>query len=411
MKGKSSRKRVRWGGVLVAATALFTIMGTTAMAAGNWAAADLTAIAGAPPAASAPVGFTTNLSGQGPVARVVYRTRTGHVEQLYLAGGGTWKKADLTAIAGAPVAASAPFGFTTSLSGQGPVARVVYKTTPGHIEQLYLSGGGTWKKADLTAIAGGTIAVSAPFGFVTNLTGQGPVARVVYRGGSTGADIEELRLSGGGTWAAEDLSAMAGAPPATSAAVGYTTNLAGQGPLARVVYQTSAAHVEELSLAGGGTWKKSDLSATTGAPDTAGVPFGFATNLTGQGPTARVVYRTTPGHIEGLSLVGGGTWKKADLTAMAVAPTAILDPVGFTTNLTGQGPVARVLYKSTTGQVEQLYVGGGGSWAAADLTAIAGAPATLSPPFGFTTNLTGQGPVVRVVYTTFPGQVEQLYLS
>jgi len=47
--------------------------------------------------------------------------------------------ADLTQIAGAPAAVGNPDGFTTDLTGQGPVARVDYRTASGHIEELSVS--------------------------------------------------------------------------------------------------------------------------------------------------------------------------------------------------------------------------------------------------------------------------------
>src|SRR5262245_27206877 len=61
-----------------AAATVVLVASATAMAAG-WTRADLTAIAGAPHAAGNPAGYTTDLAGQGPVARVVYRTSSGHV--------------------------------------------------------------------------------------------------------------------------------------------------------------------------------------------------------------------------------------------------------------------------------------------------------------------------------------------
>jgi hypothetical protein len=53
------------------------------MAAG-WAGADLTGIARGALRLRQPVAFTTNLAGQGPVARVDYRTTAGGTEELSL---------------------------------------------------------------------------------------------------------------------------------------------------------------------------------------------------------------------------------------------------------------------------------------------------------------------------------------
>ena len=129
------RGRARRLSVLTALTSL--VFATPAYATGAWTPADLTVLTGAPLAESAPFGYTTNLTGQGPGARVVYRTPDGHIQELSLPSGGAgWNTADLTVLTRAPLAESAPFGYTTSLSGQGPVARVVYRTTDGHIQEL-----------------------------------------------------------------------------------------------------------------------------------------------------------------------------------------------------------------------------------------------------------------------------------
>jgi hypothetical protein len=63
----------------------FVLMASTGAVAAGWSKADLTAITGAPAAAGVPMGYTTNLNGQGPVARVVYETTSGHVEELSVA--------------------------------------------------------------------------------------------------------------------------------------------------------------------------------------------------------------------------------------------------------------------------------------------------------------------------------------
>jgi hypothetical protein len=51
--------------------------------------------------------------------------------------GGMWKKAALTDLAGAPPAAGDPIGYTTP-SGSGRTPRVVYRDGEGHIQELRL---------------------------------------------------------------------------------------------------------------------------------------------------------------------------------------------------------------------------------------------------------------------------------
>lgn len=347
------------GAAFVCAVTLLAV-GTPAAAAAGWAAADLTALAGAPNAvASRIVGYTTNLTGQGPVARVVYRTTGSHVQELSVSGaGGSWASADLTQLTGAPLSSGTPFGYTTSLTGQGPVARVVFRVSGGHVYELGVGGAGqSWKAANLTQLTGAPLAAGDPVGYTTSLTGQGPVARVVYR--TSSGHVQELSVGAvGGSWASADLTQLAGAPAATNGPFAYTTNLTGQGPVARVIYRTGSGHVQELSVgAAGGSWASADLTQLTGAPLISGTPIGYTTNLTGQGTVARVVYQTGSGHMQELNVGGAGqSWNSADLTQITGAPSASGGPFGYTTSLTGQGAVARVIYVTSGLHVEELSV-------------------------------------------------------
>ena len=159
-----------------------------------------------------------------------------------------WKHGDLTAQTRAPTAAGSLMGYTTSLGGQGPVARVVFLGHDDqHVHEFSLSGGGRWKHTDLTAQAHAPTAFlgSPAAGYTTSLDGQGPVARVLYWGYSD-AKVRELSLTGGGRWKHTDLTAQAHAPTTTGSLMGYTTSLGGQGPVARVVFLGEDQHVHEL---------------------------------------------------------------------------------------------------------------------------------------------------------------------
>src|SRR5215471_7698949 len=80
-------------------------------------------------------------------------------------------------------------------------------------------------------------------------------------------------------------------------------------------------------------------------------------------------------------------WGDNHIGNQAGAPTAVGDPFGYTTTLTGQGPAARAVYRAAGRHIEEL-ASSGGSWSAVDLTALTGAPAAASASFGFTTTLT-----------------------
>ena len=280
----------------------------TPAAAGTWNPADLSAVAGAPAAASAPDGYETDFA-RGPVPRVVYRTAAGHIEELSLQvlSDGKWHPRDLSAVAGAPAAVGVPSGYEIFLPGQGLSALVVYRTSAGHIEELSSLDLVHWHPADLSAAAGAPAAVGAPDGYATNLDAglraQGVVARVVYQ--TRAGHIEELSSQDGDHWQPADLSAIAGGPLAASAPDGYQSDLIVQGSVvrsARVVYQDAAGDIEEISVQAGGQWQPPvDLSAIAGGPAAASAPSGYETAIFGQSTTLRVVYRTAAGHIEELS--------------------------------------------------------------------------------------------------------------
>jgi hypothetical protein len=304
------------------------------------------------------MGYTTDLGGQGAAARVVYRGPDRHLHELSLVSGGNWSDADVTAIAGGPDVTTALMGYTTTdLGGHGPAARVVYRGPDAHVHELSLVSGGNWSHTDLTAIAGGPEVTASPMGYTTtDLGGHGPAARVVYRGPDR--HLHELSLVSGGNWSHTDLTAIAGGPGVTASPMGYTTGLAGQGPAARVVYVGLDNHVHELSLVSGGNWSHTDITAIAGGPDAPFFPImGYTTNLSSQGRAARVLYVDhTPdlGHLHELSLVSGGNWSHTDITAIAGGSAPFGAAMGYATDLGGQGPAARVLYASEDKHIHEL---------------------------------------------------------
>ena len=93
-------------------------------------------------AASDPIGYVRS----DGVTSILYRDANGHIQELFLSGG-TWGKADLTAIAGAPAASDGKlFGHVRS----DGINQVVFRSSGDqHIYALWLANG-TWLKADLT---------------------------------------------------------------------------------------------------------------------------------------------------------------------------------------------------------------------------------------------------------------------
>ncbi len=233
---------------------------------GSWTHADLTQIAGGPP----PV--TGSITGyawpDGHSKQVAYVSADGHIHELVvgLPGGGSWTHADLTQIAGAPPASagSAIIGYAWP---DGHSKQVVYTSADGHIHELVVGppGGGSWTHADLTQIAGGP---PASLGTIIGYAWpDGHSKQVAYA--SADGHIHELvvGLPGGGSWTHADLTQIAGAPPASagSTIIGYAWP---DGHSKQVAYASADGHIHELVVGppGGGSWTHADLTQIAGGP-------------------------------------------------------------------------------------------------------------------------------------------------
>jgi hypothetical protein len=171
-----------------------------------WAFGDLSAQAGAPPAAGNPVGYARWEN----VNSVVYRAFDNRIHELWLAGGGrTWSVSDISG--GSALAQGDPATFVRLGSS------VVYRGFDNHIHQLFLPGGGSiWEKSDISAAAGGgwTTAVDDPVSYVRS-DGAASVEFCAIDG-----HIYELFFTeklGGRGWAVADLGSdhiPAGVPAA-----------------------------------------------------------------------------------------------------------------------------------------------------------------------------------------------------
>jgi hypothetical protein len=158
-----------------------------------------------------------------------------------------WSDADLTALAGGPDASGDPVAYVTNLPGQGLVARVVYAGVDDHVHELFHFGpGSSWSHADLTTVSGGGRPVGRPAAYVTDFPAQGPGARVVYRR-SNNHLIELWFPASSLTWSSADLTQLSGffGADAVGDPVTYTTDFPGQGVMARVPYRGADGHIHE----------------------------------------------------------------------------------------------------------------------------------------------------------------------
>jgi hypothetical protein len=354
----------------------------SATAGGQWADADLTVLTGAPPAAdgSPLAGFEWSA---GHAKQVVYLDAASHVHELSRTAGGQWADADLTALAGAsPAAALSPLAAFewTALSSK----QVLCLDAASHVHELSLAPGGQWADTDLTETASAPPAAEGSQLAGFQWTGGGSKQAVFV---DAAGHVHELSLVDGGLWADADLTGAANAPGAApgSPLSGFEW---AAGSTRHIGYIDATGHVNELSWTPGPGWEHTDLTGLTGAPAAAaGSPlagFGWAA---GDSPARQALYTDERGAIRELS-VGSTSSQDWNLSTLAggPAPSPRSPVAGYQW---GAGVSQQVAYLGPAGHVclltGKLSGTSASSWAETDLTASTGAPAAAgsSPLTGY----------------------------
>jgi hypothetical protein len=327
-----------------------------------WADNDLTTATASP--AAVPGSALTSWANVG-YQHVIFVSPDQHVRELYYSdAGGGWGGTDVTAAAGAPVAVSG--SALTSWADPG-YQHVAFVSPDQHVRELYypLAGGG-WACADLTAATGAPVAVSGSA--LTSWADPG-YQHVVFV--SADQHVRELYYPlAGGVWANADLTAATGAPPAVAAALTSWADAHYQ----HVVFVSADQHVHELFYPlAGGVWAANDLTALTGSAPTAP---GSALTSWADPAYQHIVFMSADQHVHELfyPLAGGG-WAANDLTALTGSP-----PITPGSALTSWADpeYQHIIFVSADQHVHELfYPLAGGGWASTDLTAQAGAPATV----------------------------------
>jgi hypothetical protein len=192
--------------------------------------------------------------------------------------------------------------------------------------------------------------------------------------------------------------------------IGYPWSAGGTAQVAFTKDVPADGHMRELYIANGGPWQYADLNSGVLKPDSGSVlRAGYEWPA---GGTKQVVFTQDPqdnyfNHIHELYVATGGSWAAADLTVLTGAPPAYEGVLtAFAWNAGGTKQIA---YRSADGHIRELHVGVGGTWAAADLTQKYGAPSTAVPG-GF--NISGfewQG-LKEIVYVS-NGNIYELYIA
>jgi hypothetical protein len=242
----------------------------------------LSGTAGAPPAASTPVGFVqrdgTNV--------VIYRSEDGHLRDLWWIGTNTPSTEDLTALSSAPEATATgdPSPYINTNTGENIVA---YCGTDGYIHTLYWTTGAVGHD-NLSDIAGSPRAAGDPVAYYTS---HNDAHQITYR--SHDGRLHELWWNGNNSVNHWVLTTEAiGAPPAASDPAAYYS--AGTNTK-HVIYRGEDGHLNEIWwVPGGGIPAHVDLTLRAFAPLATGKPAAF----TVEGANSQhVVYRGTDGHI------------------------------------------------------------------------------------------------------------------
>jgi ribosomal protein S18 acetylase RimI-like enzyme len=310
----------------------------------GWRYADLTAAAGAPVAAGPPNGYTWTVDN---TQHVVYEGNDSHIHELYYSSSAGWRHGDLTANTGAPPAAGPPYGYTWSADN---TEHVVFEGNDSHIHELYYSTSANWRRGDLIAATGAPVAAAPPNGSPRGYTWSvDNTEHVVYEGND--AHIHDLYYSyNAGAWRHTDLSAAAGAPAAAAPPFGYTWSV---DNTQHVVYEGSDSHIHELHFSSGAGWGHTDLTAATGAPPAAGPPNGSPNGYTWSvDNTQHVVYEGNDSHIHEFHFSSNAGWGHTDLTAAAGAPVASGPPNGYTWSVDN---TQHVVYQGSDAHIYDLY--------------------------------------------------------
>lgn len=275
---------------------------------GTWAHSDITATANAPLAAPG----SALSSGPNSIANsqeVEYLGVDQHVHALFY-NGSTWQPADLTSFAGAPLAAPGT-SIAANFNSIANTKEVEYLGNDQHVYQLWYSG--TWQIRDLTALAGAPLA--APRSALTDtFNSTVNTQEVKYIG--TDQHVYAFFYNGL-TWQIADLTSFTGAPLAAPGSA-LAANFNPVGNVQEAVYLGSDQHVHQLWY--NGNWNTNDLTVSAGAP--LALPgSALSDEFNPISNTQHVTYLDIDQHVHVLYFTG--TWQHVDVSAQSGAPVAL----------------------------------------------------------------------------------------
>jgi hypothetical protein len=193
---------------------------------------DITRGASGPPAAGDPAAYADTRNG-GNI--VVYRGVDNQIHSLYWSDGPTGHD-NLSGYIGSPLAAGDPIAYYTH---HDDAHQVTYRSHDGHLHELWWNGANPVSHWDLSAISGAPPAASDPVGHYSPATNT---KHVYYR--SADGHLNEIWwVPGGGVPAHMDLSVYALAPLAADKPAAFA--LAGQGS-EHLLYRGADGQLHEI---------------------------------------------------------------------------------------------------------------------------------------------------------------------
>ncbi len=195
---------------------------------------------------------------------------------------------NLTGLINAPKTSSSPAGWFSTHDG---VHHVVYRSSNGHLRELWWQRQGGVGHGDLTTQANAVSAAGDPWPYYDPVRSINiDTHRVVYR--AENGHLHELVWPTVAPVTGRDLTALSGAPPAAdNVSGGYNPGDNSQ----HVIFRSGDGRLHELwHFLGETAVHHVDLIAAYAAPDPADRPVSYASTRT---PNQHVKYRGTNGHI------------------------------------------------------------------------------------------------------------------
>ncbi len=378
----------------------------------KWQHNPISAKAGAPAANGRPIGFAWE---HDKTQHVVYRGQDNQIHELWYKKGlfnAEWKYGGaLSAMTGAPAAAGDPSAFAWE---GDKTQHIVYRGQDNQIHEIWFKkdlSGAKWQYGGaLSAKTGAPAAASDPFGYAWE---GDHTQHVIYRGVDN--NIHEIfckKNIAGAKWEyGGAINAKAIAPAAAGDPSGFAWE---QDKTQHIIYRGQDNQIHELWYRHGlmdNSWKYGGaLSAKTGAPSAASNPMGFSWD---GDHTQHVVYRSADNQIQELwfsKSLASAEWKYGGaISAKAGAQAGTGDPFGFAWE---GDKTQHLLYRTQDNQILELWFRkemfsaewkNGGA-----LSAMAGAPQAASDPIGFAWE---EDKSQHVIYRGQDNQVHELWMK